>query len=124
MTFWLRKSVVVVAIAAIAIASCYAPRFAHASMMFQGASDHAVHDEHDPISHATACHEGSDLDNFGGDETATDKACCAAACAASAFIFNAVQLPTPNHERPEAIPLVDQLRAFLPSALDPPPRAA
>ena len=124
MTHWLRTTVVVLAIAAIAVAS-YAPRFAHASMLLGASLEHAAqsHQEHEfGVSHATPCREGGDADNGAGDVDA-QKYCCAAACAASAFIFSAVYLPDSPHQRAGAMSLLEQLRSIAPSALDPPPRA-
>jgi hypothetical protein len=123
MTRLLRKAIVVVAVAAVAIASCYAPRFAHASMVLRAAIEHAdAHHRHDHgVPHATLCHEDSGSENGAGDAGA-QKYCCAAACAASAFIFSAVQLPEAPHQRAEATCLAEELRSIASSALDPPPR--
>jgi hypothetical protein len=123
MTRLLRKAIVVVAVAAVAIASCYAPRFAHASMVLRAASGHAdSHHRHDHgVSHASPCHEDSGTEHGTGDAGA-HKYCCAAACAASAFIFSATELPEASQQRAEATCLAEQLRPIAPSALDPPPR--
>jgi hypothetical protein len=126
MTNGLRKIVVLVAIAAVAVASCYAPRFAHASKSLAAALEQAghgqVHDDHSHgIGHSAVGHE-DDAKAHGG-QSGSDKNCCAAACAPAAFIFAGAQLPDAPHQQVDAILLIDQLRSIIPSALDPPPRS-
>jgi hypothetical protein len=113
---WKRPVTVAIAVFAIAFASCYAPRFAHALPQAAAAATH----EHG--GRAMPCHDqDAPTQSKDGD---TSSYCCAAACAAAAFIFGAALLDEMQPAPPTAALPASVLPPVAASAIDPPPRLA
>lgn len=128
-----RKRTVIVAMGALVVAGCYAPKLAlaahHPAMAHYAAAvlapDHSAHSHADHADHHAEkadCHGQTTVDadgNYAGES----KYCCAAACTATVFIL----ADSPSIVRlivsaGTSISLDDALRSFNIAAVDPPPR--
>jgi hypothetical protein len=118
-----RNIITLTAVVAMIVANCYAPRFVHA----YGSLEHAALSVESHAHGASAevpCHSQDD-DKGENGEAGASKFCCAAACAATALIWNSSVLP---HQSPVGRSVSAALTEFLQSiawhSIDPPPRAA
>ena len=128
-----RKRTAIVAMGALVVAGCYAPKLTlaahHPAMAHYAvavlAADDSGHSHADHAGHHAEkadCHEQTtaDADGNSADES---KYCCAAACTATVFILvespSIVRLAIPARA---SISLDDTLRSFNIAAVDPPPR--
>lgn len=110
-----RCLVAAIAAGAIFFANCYAPQFAHAA--------HAQFDSASSADHHHAsmpCHSDGAPPSTGPQDEAGY--CCAAACAATAFIFGTPMLDETQPTVVPAVRLAHGMRAVGPTASDPPPR--
>ncbi len=118
MRAWSHPFVAILAITAIAAASCYAPKLAHAARHYAAMQAAAI--DQDPAA-STPCREHGALDHAKGDGD-TDSHCCAAACGATAFIFGSPALDVLPAADPAFATLTVVLRSMPAPAIDPPPR--
>lgn len=128
-----RKRTAMVAVAALVVAGCYAPKLAfaahHPGMAHYAAavlapnhSDHSHADHADHHAEKAECHEQTAVD-VDGNSAGESKYCCATACTATVFIL----VESPSIVRlissaQASISLDDALRSFNTAAVDPPPR--
>lgn len=116
-----RKTITLTAIAAIAFANCFAPRFAHAFSPIEATIVHIVPDGHNHHAISSLGHDVGEAEDQ-GDDTGTSKYCCAAACSASAFILSPYEwLDAPVGSQVSAV-FIEFFRSVGRSAIDPPPR--
>lgn len=121
MTRWPRKFTVTVAILAVALAACFVPPVAHSAMHADAPAHSDGHSHDHQGSGPSDCHEQNDPVQHDGD-TGDAKQCCAAACGASAFIWNAPGFAEERMAGNLPGTRIDVLDALDWSLIDPPPR--
>ena len=120
-----RRTLVLLVAAAMVIAGGFAPRLAHAHSSLHAKVERIDRSHSHGHDHGTGhvhCPEKGAAKDQGG-QAGSQNSCCAAACASTVFILSSQQLPDVAHGHRQATLLAEQWRSFVPSALDPPPRA-